>query len=99
MVRPPTKPGRKGDIYPAAGWQTQPSRAANGGGFGRPTLSQVGQRADGGVACPNCGGTQFTAKRSKKGKAIGFATLGVGGLVAPKSQVKCVVCGKMFKRG
>jgi hypothetical protein len=42
---------------------------------------------------------QFTAKRSKKGKVIGFTTLGVGGLVAPKSQVKCVACGTMFKRG
>ncbi len=66
----------------------------------RKRLSEAGVRTEGvGLACPKCGGAQFTAKRSNKGKAIGFATLGVGGLLAPKSQVKCVTCGTMFKRG
>jgi hypothetical protein len=46
-------------------------------------------------ACPKCGGTQFTAKRAKKG----FVLVGVGALAAPKSQLKCVTCGTMFKRG
>lgn len=56
--------------------------------------------------CPKCGGTQFTAKRSKKGKGVGIAigavTLGLGAVavgLAPKSQVKCVTCGTMYKRG
>jgi hypothetical protein len=65
----------------------------------RQRLSAVGNTLPGGIACPKCCGTQFTAKRSNKGKAVGFATLGVGGLIAPKSQVKCVACGTMFKRG
>jgi hypothetical protein len=65
----------------------------------RKPLSAVGAQTDHGLACPKCGGTQFVAKRSNKGKVVGFATLGVGGLVAPKSQVKCVTCGTMYKRG
>jgi hypothetical protein len=65
----------------------------------REQLSAVGAQTDHGLACPKCGGTQFVAKRSNKGKVVGFATLGVGGLVAPKSQVKCVACGTMYKRG
>lgn len=66
---------------------------------GRQKLSEAGVRTDSGLQCPKCGGAQFTAKRSKKGKVLGFTTLGVGGLVAPKSQVKCVTCGTMYKRG
>lgn len=66
---------------------------------GRERLSEVGKDDDGTLRCPKCGGQQFTAKRSKKGKIIGVATVGVGALLAPKSQVKCVTCGTMFKRG
>lgn len=47
---------------------------------------------DGTLRCPKCGGTNFTAKRSMKGKIA-------VGLLAPKTRVKCVTCGKMFKRG
>lgn len=65
----------------------------------REELSAVGERTDYGLACPKCGGTQFTAKRSVKGKVIGIGTIGVAGLIAPKSQVKCVTCGTMYKRG
>ena len=65
----------------------------------RQKLSEVGHHSDGGLQCPSCGSTQFTAKRSMTGKLVGTATLGVGGLLAPKSQVKCVACGTMFKRG
>lgn len=54
----------------------------------RQKLSDVS--ADG--RCPDCGGSQFTAKRSKKGKVL-------AAFAAPKSQVKCVTCGAMFKRG
>lgn len=43
-------------------------------------------------ACPNCGGTSFTAKRSRRGK-LGF------GVFASKSQVRCVTCGRTYKRG
>jgi DNA-directed RNA polymerase subunit RPC12/RpoP len=67
---------------------------------GRQKFSAVASTtATGEAKCPKCGGTAFTAKRSVKGKVIGFTTLGVGGLLAPKSQVKCVTCGEMFKRG
>ncbi|HEX8770154.1 MAG TPA: hypothetical protein VF711_05235 [Acidimicrobiales bacterium] len=65
----------------------------------RQPISKAGVRNEAGLACPRCGGAQFTAKRSVKGKTVGIATLGVGGLIAPKSQVKCVTCGAMFKRG
>jgi hypothetical protein len=65
----------------------------------REKLSSAGVKTSHGLSCPKCGGTQFTAKRSNTGKVIGFATLGVGGLIAPKSQVKCVTCGLKFKRG
>lgn len=67
----------------------------------RPTgaLSEVGRTDDGGLRCPNCGGTQFKAKRSGKAKVIGGLTVGLGALAAPKSRVKCVTCGEEFKRG
>ena len=42
-------------------------------------------------SCPKCHGTSFTAKRSLKGK-FKF------GLMASKTQVKCVTCGSMFLR-
>lgn len=77
----------------------QPKSAYSGTIGERDYLSTVGVKGAAGLACPKCGGTQFTAKRSMTGKVIGFSTLGVGGLLAPKSQVKCVACGTMFKRG
>lgn len=45
-----------------------------------------------GGGCPKCGSQAFKAKRSVKGKLA-------GGVLAPKTQVKCVGCGKMYKRG
>lgn len=65
----------------------------------RKKISKAGATDEGGIACPKCGGTQFTAKRSMKAKTLGVATVGVGAALAPKSQVKCVTCGKMYKRG
>lgn len=68
----------------------------------RSTKSQQppsGVRMSHGTSCPRCGGTRFTAKRSNKGKVIGVAALGVGGLLVPKTQVKCVNCGMKCKRG
>lgn len=96
LIVPPKQPGQKGDLYPTA---TRPAEPYKGTAGHREKLSQVGDRSSGTLSCPKCGGTSFTAKRSAKGKLIGFTTLGVGGLVAPKSQVKCVACGEMFKRG
>jgi len=97
--------GKEGQVFPA-GAETavvtpiKPAPAVYSGSLGsRGKLSSVGTQTAAGLACPKCGGTQFTAKRSKKGKLLGITTLGVGGLVAPKSQVKCVTCGTMFKRG
>lgn len=51
-----------------------------------------------GLACPNCGGTQFQAKRSAKGKVVGTVTLGVGGVLAPKSRVRCITCKTEYLR-
>lgn len=65
----------------------------------RKKFSKATSKAESGGACPKCGGFQFIAKRSKKGKTIGVVTVGVGALAAPKSQVKCVSCGKMYRRG
>jgi predicted RNA-binding Zn-ribbon protein involved in translation (DUF1610 family) len=84
------------EVEGKSGWKKAQEVATYGR---RKKLSAVGDRTDHGLACPKCGGTQFTAKRSKAGKTLGIATLGVGGLIAPKSQVKCVACGTMFKRG
>lgn len=58
----------------------------------RQNLRDVGTSTDSGVACPRCGGTSFTAKRSAKGKLL-------VGVLAPKTRVKCVACGMMFLRG
>ncbi len=58
-------------------------------------LAAVGQI----LACPKCGGTQFKAKRSARGKVIGTVTLGVGGVLAPKSRVRCVACKTECLRG
>lgn len=57
-------------------------------GDGRKKFTQVARQG----ACPRCGGMQFTAKRSVKGKLA-------AGVLAPKTQVKCNSCGLMFKRG
>lgn len=63
-------------------------------------LSKAADRDDAGtIRCPKCGGTQFESKRSFRGKAIGVATLGAGAVLAPKSRVRCITCGKEFKRG
>lgn len=56
------------------------------------TLSASGVRTANGLACPRCDGTNFTAKRSLNG-------LFLAGVWASKSQVKCVTCGRIFKRG
>ena len=59
----------------------------------RPKLSEVaGRTADGQPTCPKCGGTQFTAKRSGRGKMR-------AGLLAPKTEVACVTCGTHYSRG
>lgn len=55
-------------------------------------LSVVGDQGPAGLQCPNCGSTNFTAKRSFMGKVA----LGV---LAPKTKVKCVVCGTSYQRG
>jgi len=55
-------------------------------------LSQAGATEDGTIRCPKCGSTAFRSKRSLKGKLA-------AGLLAPKTRVKCEVCGKQFKRG
>lgn len=69
---------------PAKGYSGKPSR--------RRKFSQAAVDGPNGAACPNCGGTQFTAKRSGLGK-VGF------GVLAVKSMVRCVTCGTTFKRG
>lgn len=66
---------------------------------GRGRLSEVGERTAAGLACPKCGGTQFKAKRSAGGKALGAPLGGVGAMLAPKTRVKCVTCGTEYRRG
>lgn len=93
IIPPPKQAPKRGEQYPVhyVNYSGAPGS--------RRRLSEAGNQSQAGLACPRCGGTQFVAKRSAKGKAIGFATLGVGGLIAPKSRVKCVACGMMFLRG
>jgi hypothetical protein len=55
--------------------------------------------SDTGGECPRCGSSQWKPKRSVKGKTAGLAFGVVGVAAAPKSQVECVACGKMFRRG
>jgi hypothetical protein len=94
LAQQPRHQGAEGDVYPS---EAVPYAGVMGD---RRKLSDVGTRGpDGALQCPRCGGTQFTAKRSNTGRVVGFSTLGVGGLIAPKSQVKCVTCGLKFKRG
>ena len=95
---PPRKgPGRG---QPVTWPLSDEEKSAYSGAVGhRQPLSAVGQQTEAGLACPKCGSTQFTAKRSMTGKIVGFGTLGVGGLLAPKTRVKCVACGTMFQRG
>lgn len=67
-------------------WQTANPRS------GRAAFSSVAESIDSGEsACPKCHGTSFTAKRSVKGKVL-------FGVLAPKTQVRCVTCGTMYKR-
>jgi hypothetical protein len=99
--RPPRRGPKMGEakVYPYEAPEV--AKAAYTGAIGsRERLTAVGRHTPEGIlSCPRCGGTQFTAKRSNTGKVVGFTTLGVGGLIAPKSQVKCVACGLKFKRG
>lgn len=55
-------------------------------------LSTVGTVDTGGVHCPKCGSTSFKPHRSIKGKVA-------GGLLAPKSKLRCLICKKEFRRG
>ena len=100
VVVPPRQRPKPDEQYPIDGHVevVAVQRPYTGMAGSRRRLAEVGNQTQAGLACPRCGGTQFTAKRSAKGKAIGFATLGVGGLIAPKSRVKCVTCGMMFLR-
>lgn len=69
--------------------QAQRDRRADPAG---KAISEVGGQTAAGLACPKCGGAQFKAKRSAAGKLA-------GGLLAPKSRVKCVACGTEYRRG
>lgn len=55
------------------------------------SISTVADRSSGALACPSCGGTTFKPKRSK--------AKFIFGLLAPRSRVRCVTCGKTYKRG
>lgn len=61
---------------------------------------------NGDLRCANCGGKNFSEKRTRKAKVIGagagFATLGVAGLAAPlaaKKKLMCQACGTYNKMG
>ena len=72
------------------------SRIASGSTRNQP-ISQAGRKTEAGLACPECGGTQFKAKRSGKAKlgAVALTPL----VLAKAGQVKCVTCGAIYKRG
>lgn len=65
----------------------------------RPTAPDPPASVPSQLLCPNCGGSQFQANRSAGAKALLIPTVGIGALLAPKSRVKCVTCGTVFKRG
>ena len=65
----------------------------------RKQIGQVGNQGPGGLACPNCGGTSFKAKRSLPAKVGTGVTFGVGAAVIPKRWVKRQTCGTVYKRG
>ena len=74
---------------------TKARTSGNAGKSKGQRISTVAHRTDAGLACPKCGGVQFTTKRSFKQKAaLGLASLAVKG-----SQVRCVTCGTVYKRG
>jgi DNA-directed RNA polymerase subunit RPC12/RpoP len=68
------------------------AKAAEKARLNKSKISQVGKQTGGGLACPKCGSTQFKAKRSAGGKVM-------GGVLAPKTRVRCVACGQQFMRG
>lgn len=58
-------------------------------------LSEVASRDEqANLHCPTCGATQFEAMRST-GRKLMF---GVASLLAPANQVRCIICGEVFKR-
>lgn len=76
--------------YQEARDEAKQARAAKKGHF-----SAVSDESGG---CPNCGGHDFKAKRSRKSKAMLIPTAGVGALVAPKSRVRCTTCKTTYVR-
>lgn len=55
-------------------------------------LTKVGERSSTGqLLCPNCGGDDFTPRRSWVKYLVG--------MMAPKSRAECITCGKVYKRG
>lgn len=78
---------------------SQPVQPTTASKTKRQKISQVGERTDAGLACPKCGSTQFKAKRTAFGKAAAITTIGVGAVLVPKRQVRCVACGTTYKRG
>ena len=67
-------------------------------------LSEVGERSEAGLSCPKCGSTDFKVKRSgvRKLGALAAApvTLGASAVILAKgTQVKCVACATVYKRG
>ena len=76
--------------------QRHPSATA---GSTRGKISEVGRQPDGALRCPQCGGQQFTAKRSALANTFLILTVGIFTLLAPKNQVCCVTCGTVFRRG
>lgn len=84
-------------------------RMVNKSRKGNGRISVVGRpSAGGGLACPNCSGTQFKARRSGAARAgIVGATVLTGGLAGPvvaaavtkQTRVTCVTCGTVYLRG
>src|SRR5205823_2434339 len=75
-------------ILAIVGKLSENAKKSGGKGLTKGKISVAGRQSDGTLRCPHCGGQQFAAKRSAAAKAVLVPTVGVGTLLAPKSQVK-----------
>jgi hypothetical protein len=61
----------------------------------RRTLTEVGDRTSGVLACPRCGGTQFKVQRKTSTKLA----FGLSSMLGNARWVRCVTCGQRYRRG
>ena len=106
LRQPAVSPQR---LYSDAQARRDVERMVNKSRKGTRRISEVGRPSSGsGLACPNCGGAQFKARRSGAARVgIVGATVLTGGLAGPvvaaavtkQTRVTCVTCGTVYLRG